>query len=325
MYIEGVEEGSVSQESERFDLLRDLNDRILGIRDRLSEKNTSDLIDSLALAFFDLGSIFEELELPGFTEICEDLQQIFGTINAGKRPFNDFVKECLLLTMGLMYRKAINNEPCPQEVEDLALLIQGVKLGDKEGFQVTDHKIPLHEDEQIILFDDEDSVVLFDDEEETKEASAPDSSDSKSTVSAPEPEDVRPLNILVVDDELSSRILLRRIASGYGTCDFAINGVEALQAFQMAYEDGTPYNVIFMDVMMPEMDGHQALKEIRAFEAEVGVHQGKEVIVFMVTCLDSHDNVCKAFFKGYCTDYITKPIISSKILKKMREYHLVST
>ncbi|MBF0182283.1 MAG: hypothetical protein HQM03_19890 [Magnetococcales bacterium] len=51
--------------------------------------------------------------------------------------------------------------------------------------------------------------------------------------------------------------------------------------------------------------------------------RGREAIIFMVSCLTSNEQVCNAFFKGYCTDYIPKPIESAKILKKMKEYGLV--
>ena len=360
----------MSQESERFDLLNDLNNRILEIRDQLSGRKTDDLLTSLSLAFFDLGSIFEELEIVGLVEICEDMQQILAMANNGKRPFNSLVKECILLTVGLMYRKAINNEPCYQELEDLAILVQGVKLGDNEGFEVTDHKIPLDEDDQIVMFDadeddqivmfdadeddqivlfdaDEDdqivmfdadesvvlfdadeSVVLFDDDTEEQEGKAekkkPTSNiEFDSTVLATNPTGTRSLNMLIVDDELYNRTIMKHIVSAFGICDFAVNGVEAVHTFQVARENDQPYDVVFMDILMPEMDGHQALKGIRAFEREVNTPQVKDVVVFMVTCLSSHDNVCKAFFKGYCTDYITKPIRSSKIIAKMREYKLL--
>ena len=320
----------MSKESDRFELLNDLNDRILGIRDRLSGKKTDDLLDSLTLAFFDLGSIFEELGIVGFTEICEEMQQILSMANIGKRPFDDLVKECILLTVGLMYRKAINDEPCHQEVEDLALLVQSVKLGDSEGFEVTDHKIPLDEDDQIVMFDADESVVMFDDDTKEQEGKAEKENstpniESDSTVSASDPADTRPLNMLIVDDELHNRILMRHIVSEFGIYDFAVDGVEAVHAFSIAHENNRPYDVVFMDIMMPEMDGHQALKEIRAFEREVNTPQGKDAVVFMVTCLSSHDDVCKAFFKGFCTDYITKPIEYSRIVAKMREYKLLDS
>lgn len=306
----------MDQESERFDLLNDLNGRLLTMRDQLSEGKVGVFLDSLVLGFFDLKHLLNDLGVVGFDEICEDLQQILGQVSAGKRSFDNVSQECVVLAIGLMYRRAVNNEPCQQEVEDLTLLVQGVKFGDSMGFEVTDHKVPLDVEEQVVLFENGEG-------EENTGASTVDVVPDSGAL-AVEPEGSRaPLNMLIVDDELQNRTLLRHIVSSFGTCDFAVDGVEAVQAFQMAYEDGTPYDVVFLDIMMPEMDGHQALQKMRTFEQASDLFQGREATVFMVTCLDAPKDVCQAFFKGRCTDYITKPIIKDRIIEKMREYDLL--
>lgn len=289
----------MSQTNEKQHLLNDLNERVLTIRDQLSAEANSALMASLTMAFFDLGSICEELKISCFSEICENLQQIFGQVSIGKRPFDDLIKESILMTLSLIYRSVINNEPCKPEIADLDLLIQGVKFGDREGFQVTDSHMPVSNEDQVTLFDDNDGANMV------TEDPAP-----------------KPLNMLIVDDEIMNQKLMRHILAKYGIHDFASNGVEAVQLFMLAHENKTPYDVVFMDVMMPELDGHLATEQIRAFERKMGI-TGKESAIFMVTCLDSHDNICKAFFHDYCTDYITKPVNMQKILDKMREYGLL--
>jgi PAS domain-containing protein len=52
--------------------------------------------------------------------------------------------------------------------------------------------------------------------------------------------------------------------ASYGECHIAVNGREAVAAFQAALKSGQRYNLVCVDIMMPEMDGQTALKQIRA-------------------------------------------------------------
>ncbi|HEX7628646.1 MAG TPA: response regulator [Candidatus Methanoperedens sp.] len=65
--------------------------------------------------------------------------------------------------------------------------------------------------------------------------------------------------VLVVEDEINSRMLLSKIlaANGYEVLE-ASNGIEALKKIQMSRPD-----IIISDIMMPEMDGFQLCRELR--------------------------------------------------------------
>ncbi|MBF0425232.1 MAG: response regulator [Magnetococcales bacterium] len=132
------------------------------------------------------------------------------------------------------------------------------------------------------------------------------------------------MRILIVDDQFNNRMLLEKILSRYGTCDFAANGLEAVETFQFALEDGKPYDLVCMDIMMPVMDGQEALARIRDIEVKSGVASTAPSIIFMITALDTEEQVVKAFFRGGCNDYITKPVTLAKILEKLREYGLIT-
>ncbi|MBF0192451.1 MAG: response regulator [Magnetococcales bacterium] len=131
------------------------------------------------------------------------------------------------------------------------------------------------------------------------------------------------MRMLIVDDDFNSRLLIQEIVSDFGTCHMACNGAEAVQAFQAAYDRQQPYHVVFMDIIMPVMDGHLALQQIRAVEHGQKNH-GNDVFVFMVTAVDSHDHVCKAFFRGYCSDYLIKPVSITNLLNKLYEHQLIA-
>ena len=131
------------------------------------------------------------------------------------------------------------------------------------------------------------------------------------------------MRILIVDDEPYNRILLQQMLKSVGECDLAVDGLEAVEAFSIAFEEGLPYNLVLMDIMMPEMDGQEALKSIRAYEQEQGVTGTQEAIIFMVSALDTESQVVEAFFRGRCTEYITKPIEKNRLFDKLQEYHLL--
>jgi two-component system chemotaxis response regulator CheY len=131
------------------------------------------------------------------------------------------------------------------------------------------------------------------------------------------------LKILIVEDDFISRRILQAILTPYGDCDMAKDGEEAIQAFYLGWEEQDPYGLICMDVMMPEMDGQEALQKIRDMEKEMGIIGSQEVKVIMVTALDDLKNVIKAFHKGGATSYIVKPISKKNLTGEMKKLGLI--
>lgn len=130
------------------------------------------------------------------------------------------------------------------------------------------------------------------------------------------------MKILIVDDEFVSRKLLHVILRPYGVCDIAVDGGEAIEAFKSALEEGNPYQLICMDIMMPGVDGQQALKEIRRIEKAKGISGPDEVKVLMITALGDPKNVMEAFYRGGATAYIVKPINHKKLIEEIRRLGL---
>ena len=131
------------------------------------------------------------------------------------------------------------------------------------------------------------------------------------------------MRILIVEDDFTSRRLLQLMLGPYGTCDIAVNGIEALKAFDMAHAENNPYQLICLDIMMPEMDGQEALKQIRAREKALGVDPQYEVRVIMTTFVDSPRAVIEAYYHGGCTSYLVKPIEKTKLLSLLGDLGLI--
>ncbi len=125
------------------------------------------------------------------------------------------------------------------------------------------------------------------------------------------------MRILIAEDDFASRKAILKFLSAYGECDVTVDGMEAIDAFMMALEEEEPYDLICLDVMMPVMDGYQALKNIRDIEREHNVDPADQAKVIMTTALNEEKNVKKAFELG-CTVYCAKPIDLEK-LKGMLE------
>ena len=121
------------------------------------------------------------------------------------------------------------------------------------------------------------------------------------------------MKTLIVDDNFTNRVLLQAIMKDYGTTDIAVNGKESLEVICKAMDEGDPYDLICLDIMMPEMDGQEALKTIRASEKERGIAVGDGVKIIMTTALDDSSNIM-ASFREQCDAYITKPIHKAMLL-----------
>ena len=131
------------------------------------------------------------------------------------------------------------------------------------------------------------------------------------------------MRFLIVEDDFTSRRLLQKILAPFGDCEVAVNGREAVDAVTLALDEGRPYDLICLDIMMPEMDGQEALQLIRQRELERGRIAGRETPVVMVTALDAPRDVVKAYFKGGCTAYLVKPIEKRKVVGLLREHGLI--
>ena len=130
------------------------------------------------------------------------------------------------------------------------------------------------------------------------------------------------MKTLVVDDDFTSRLVLQTFLSRYGECHVAVNGWEAVDAFRAALEGGQPYDLICMDIMMPEMDGRDAVKQVRALEEAHGVLSASAAKIIMTTAVEDIKEVMRCFHE-LCDAYLVKPIDLSVLLKQVTSYQLV--
>ena len=126
------------------------------------------------------------------------------------------------------------------------------------------------------------------------------------------------MRVLVVEDDHISVMVIREILAPLGVAEVAENGLVAVSKFRNALERGESYDCVFLDIMMPEMDGHETLECIRSIEQEHDIWGLDAVKVVMITALGDFENVRKSF-RGQCDAYLVKPIRRNKILSAVRD------
>jgi two-component system chemotaxis response regulator CheY len=129
------------------------------------------------------------------------------------------------------------------------------------------------------------------------------------------------MRILVVEDDFISRRLLCRYLEPFGECDVAPDGRAALRCVRRAIANSRHYDLICLDIMMPEMDGQETLREVRNIETDQGLTPGEGARVIMTTALEDHANVMKAF-RGQCDGYVVKPIEKKKLVQTLKDIGL---
>ena len=124
------------------------------------------------------------------------------------------------------------------------------------------------------------------------------------------------MKMLVVDDELVSRKKLQKILSNLGECGAAECGKAAITAFEKALKEKDPFDLVTLDIVMPEMDGTEVLVELRELEKEARVPEKEKAVIMMVTSHGDKDNIVTSLSAG-CDDYIVKPFDKGTIFNKL--------
>lgn len=111
--------------------------------------------------------------------------------------------------------------------------------------------------------------------------------------------------VLIVDDAVFMRMKLKDILekNGYSVLGEAQNGLEAVEKYKTEKPD-----LVTMDITMPEMDGVEALKEIKAFDPNAKI--------LMCSAMGQQSMVMEAIREG-ALDFIVKPFDSERVIKAL--------
>jgi two-component system chemotaxis response regulator CheY len=130
------------------------------------------------------------------------------------------------------------------------------------------------------------------------------------------------MRTLVVEDDYISRRLLCRYLEPYGTCEEAVNGHEGVDAVRRAIDASEHFDLICLDIMMPGMDGQQALVLLRQLEAENGLPLGKGAKVIMTSAMEDNQYIMQAL-NASADGYVVKPIEKRRFIETLKETGLL--
>ncbi len=131
------------------------------------------------------------------------------------------------------------------------------------------------------------------------------------------------MKCLIIEDDSISRKLLEVYLADRAECSAACDGREAVGMFEEALKANVPYDLICLDIMMPEMDGRETLEAIREIEADYGIGGLDGAKVIMTTALDDSTDIFSAFREG-CEAYVVKPVRKEKLLEEVRKLGLLT-
>ncbi len=119
------------------------------------------------------------------------------------------------------------------------------------------------------------------------------------------------LNVLLVEDYEYNRIVIQSYLHNVNSIDVAENGLIAVDKFK-----SKKYDLVFMDMQMPEMDGYTATREIRKYEKEMGL---RPTPIIALTAHALKENMQKSLDTG-CDDHLTKPIKKKVLLASIQKF-----
>lgn len=127
-------------------------------------------------------------------------------------------------------------------------------------------------------------------------------------------ERIMTMRILLIDDEPIALTKLELMLTNVGACDTAVSGVAATECFVKAIGDNQPYDLITIDIELPDITGLDLLNRFCSLEQKNGIVPAKKI---MVTAHSNVEFVVKA--KDKCDAFVVKPLRKATLLEKVNE------
>ena len=132
---------------------------------------------------------------------------------------------------------------------------------------------------------------------------------------------IHAMRVLVVEDDPSIRDMLEKFLSPSARCDLAEDGYAGIIAFEQAIDRDEPYDLVCLDLVMPNMDGWEALRRIRAIEQNRA--RIPFVKVLILTARDSSQNMRRFLASSTSEGFLLKPFRKSELFDAIKSLGLV--
>lgn len=121
------------------------------------------------------------------------------------------------------------------------------------------------------------------------------------------------MKILLIDDEPIALTKLELMLTNVGDCDTAVNGVQATEHFVRSINENQPYDLVAIDIELPDITGLDLLNRFCDLEEKNGIPPTKKI---MVTAHSKVDYVVKS--RDKCDAFLVKPIRKATLLEKIQ-------
>lgn len=130
------------------------------------------------------------------------------------------------------------------------------------------------------------------------------------------------MKALIVEDDFLARRVVQLYLAEVGECTGVTNGAGAIKVFEEALEAGEAFDLICLDLMMPEVDGIETLSMIRRIERDRRIDKQDRVKVVIMTASDQPKDVIEKL-KADCDKYLIKPIRKTELIRVLEKLGLL--
>ena len=124
------------------------------------------------------------------------------------------------------------------------------------------------------------------------------------------------MKTLVIDAEEALKESICNIFATKGACDSANDGNMGLELIKQAFNLNSPYELIILDIVLPEVDGHTIIKKIRAWELAGNIDPLMEAKIVVMSRRRDEPTILQAFRNG-ATGWINKPASAEDVMLKL--------
>ncbi len=130
--------------------------------------------------------------------------------------------------------------------------------------------------------------------------------------------------VLIAEDDMVGRYMMSEFLGMHAQCVLAVDGLEALNLFAESVDRDVPFDLILLDIMMPQLDGLKVLKAIRGIETQRHVPGRDQVKVIMITALNDRKTVMESHELGGA-GFVWKPVDLKKLGSLLQEIGFIET
>jgi len=128
------------------------------------------------------------------------------------------------------------------------------------------------------------------------------------------------MKTLVIDTDRAIMDAVSAIFCKKGGCDWAEDGEKGLDMIKSAFKQGQPYDLIVLEIVLPEVSGYTIIKEVRNLELNMNISPIDEVKIIVLTYRSDEPTLLQAFRNG-ATGWVSKPIDPTALEAKINKLH----